>query len=290
MDHLEPEGLARLLVLEALELAAEVLPAASADVEAVAADLEGTDSVVAVAGVVVDLAVVAEEEVLVVDAAESATSRTATVPQMAHLPVLAVHVRVVMEADVVATVIATVTEEAIVDQAAVTETTDEEEEEVVVVGMTEGLAEQTTNPWAAEIDRAMVSGTVGMVGMTARESVDTKATATTIHDSEGGIRAHPAAQVCFGKGLSRLPPFLSTQHFSFMRVRHLTRLMTLGTQMPDRLERVSDVFYRNGSTRHTISLTYPRTLEHLLFSAVDRVKVQRNALLIAQSLLLDYWC
>lgn len=204
-DQLGLEDLARLLDLEVLELVAEASAAVLADVEVAVADLaEETDLAAAVEAEEV-LAVVAEEEDSAADEVELAISRTATDLQMARPPVLAPHVMEALEADALATEIVIAIEEVTGPQAVGSETTDEEEE--VVAAMTEAPAAQTTNPSAAGIDREKVAGMVGMVGTTARESVGTKVTATTIHDSEGGIRAHSLARVCFCKGLSRLSPF-----------------------------------------------------------------------------------
>lgn len=187
-----------LLDLAASALAAEASVADLAAVEVAVADSVGIASEEAVEAEV--LVVVAEEEASVVDEGELATSRTATDLQMARLRVLEDHVREASEVDAVATEIVTAIEEATADQEAVTTGAG-------VVGMTEAPAAPTTNLSAAETDRATEAGMVGMAETMARESVGTKATATTIRDSEGGIRAHTTARVCFCKGLSRLSPF-----------------------------------------------------------------------------------
>jgi hypothetical protein len=197
------------LVLAALEVVAEASKAALVDVVADVVVLGATVALV-VAGVEVSVAAVVEAEALVVVAAVLVTSRTATVLLMALLPAPAAHEREASVADAVASAV-------IADQVAGSEMTDEAAGEVTIVDQVVPI----TSLWAAETALATAVETVGMaaIEMTARESVGTKATATTIHDSEGGFELSRLAQVCRRKGLSRLPPFLSPHHFSSMRVR-----------------------------------------------------------------------
>jgi hypothetical protein len=110
------------------------------------------------------------------------TNLTATVLQMVLLLGPEAHEREVSVAAVAAVVVAAASV-GIADQAVVTETIDE----VEAVGMIADPAVPTTNPSAAETDHGTVVERVGMVETTARESVATKATATTIQDNEGGI-------------------------------------------------------------------------------------------------------
>lgn len=200
-DHPDPEDSARLQDLEGLVLVAGALVEVSADVVVAAADLEEIALAEAVEGEVDSVAVAVEED-LAADEVESATSPMATVLPMAPLPVLEDHVKGVSEVDAAVMEIVIAIEEATADQVVAMGMTDEE-----AVGTTAAPAAPTTNLSVAETDRATEAGMVGMAGMMVRESVGTKATATTIHDNEGGIRARSAARVCFCKGLSRLPPF-----------------------------------------------------------------------------------
>jgi hypothetical protein len=144
-----------------------------------------------------------EEEASAADAVASDTSPTVSVHPTALLLDLEVHER----ADLVAAVAALV---AIAEPAAaplgMAVTTDEAV--VEVEGTTEGLVAQTTSPLAAETDPNDQSGhateveTVVMVATT-HGSVDTRATATTIRDNEGGTELFrwlrcASARVCQG--------------------------------------------------------------------------------------------
>jgi hypothetical protein len=187
--HLALEALVRQQALEASAVVVVDSRAASADEVGAVAALAATEAAavsVVVAAVEDSVAVVAEEEASAADAVASDTSPTVSVHPTALLLDLEVHER----ADLVAAVAVSV---AIAEPAAaplgMAVTTDEVA--VEVVGTTEDLAAQTTSPSAAEIDPSDQSGhateveTVGMAA-TSHGSVDTRATATTIRDNEGG--------------------------------------------------------------------------------------------------------
>lgn len=177
------EALAHQPGLEDSEVVAEASRVALVDEVALEA-VEASEEIEVLAVVEeVGSAEAAEEgEALVVAAVVSDTSPTATVLQTALLLVHEAHERADSVVDA-----AEVASAAIAAQEVVMATSDEE---AAVVGMIADPAAQTTSPLAAESVRATAVERVGMVARI-RESVGTKATATTILDNEGGIERSP---------------------------------------------------------------------------------------------------
>jgi hypothetical protein len=215
----------RLVVLPGLaDSMLQLAPVALAVEEASVADSAAV-AVVVVAGLAVieeaSVEVVVVEVGLVVAEEVSATNPMATVLPMVRQPVLAVPEVVdsaVTEGVVEASEVIAV-EEAVTTTGAV----------VVVATMTEDLAAQTTSPSAAET--GIVTAMVGMVEvaatMAAHGSVGTRATATTIRDSEGDTR--PTSRLwCLAQGFVKgYLPFLRLDPFSSMGVRSTAiRLLT----------------------------------------------------------------
>lgn len=184
-----PEALEAVVVVSKAVSAGEVVVVAVVSVE-IAPDLVAAvveaDSVVEVE----------EEEALVVDEAALGTSLMAMVPPTALPLDLEAQERAASVADVVVALVE------IVDLAAAgTGTIDEVV--VVVADMIEAQAVPTMNRLAAEIDHAMAVETVGMVETIAHGNVGTKATVTTIRDSEGDTEPfqwfeYASARVCQG--------------------------------------------------------------------------------------------
>jgi hypothetical protein len=184
---------------EALEAVAVVSKAVSAGEVVVAAVLVEIAPDLVAAVVEADSVVEVEEEeeeALVVDEAALGTSLMAMVPPTALPLDLEAQERAASVAGVVVALVE------IVDLAAAgTGTIDEVV--VVVADMIEAQAVPTMNRLAAEIDHAMAVETVGMVETIAHGNVGTKATVTTIRDSEGGTEPfqwfeYASARVCQG--------------------------------------------------------------------------------------------